>query len=131
MATRSTKEKAEELKKKLEGQFPSATFRVTDKSATRSIGRKVAEREGFQVVEDNGGPMVKAKVTEYLITEVRQCHDCGAEITTVAFGEYGLDECRECEEKRLARQKKELAESIERSRQNVAEWEWRDAWEEA
>lgn len=129
MASRSTLKKAQELKAKFEANHPNAEIRIIDRSGIARIGRGVAESNGFEIVEDDGGIMVTINEVRFEVLEVRHCK-CGAEILTAAIGEWGLDECQACKETRETRQRIELDESIERSHQAVAEMTWRGEWEE-
>lgn len=121
MAGRQTATEAQELKRSLEQAFPTRAFRIIDNSTKRTIGRGVAKRNGYTIIEDDGGIMVKVNYTEYLVLEVRKC-DCGAEILTAAIGEDGLSECLDCRSKRHGQQNTNSA--------SVREWTARDAWEE-
>lgn len=128
MATRKSCQAAQELVTKLQKRYPKATFRIIDNSKTMQIGRKAAEMKGFEIIKD-GSIMVMAQVTQFEVLEVRECQ-CGTEILTIAIGEWGLDECTDCHEKREARQAKESQERRLREEQRIAEAEWRNRWEE-
>lgn len=118
MASRTTLEKAQNLKVELEVRHPHAQFRIIDNSKKRHVGREAAEADGYKIIED-GEIMVLAMVTRFDVLEVRHC-DCGAEILTVAIGEHGLDECTTCRTERQTRQKQALAERCERGHQAIA-----------
>ena len=94
------------------------------------MGRMVAEQKGFEILAGND-ITVTVRETRFEILEVRKCRQCDEEILTAAIGEYGLDECAACREKRQARQKAEGQARAERARREVREWDARDAWEEA
>ena len=128
MASRSTMKEAKKIKSDWETKYPNRTFCIIDRSAEMQIGRKAAEMEGFEVIEDNDDWSVLAKVTQFDILEIRQC-GCGAEILTAAVGEDGLNECKDCKARRRVRQEKELAARIDRNRRATAEWQARDKWE--
>lgn len=119
MASRTTLRKAEELKEQMQEWVPAVTLRIIDRSETRRIGRGVAEMEGYKIVEDDGGIMVLAEVTQFDVVEVRQCA-CGAEVLTIAIGEAGLDECQACKRKRQKWQAEESMHSSQASRASVA-----------
>ena len=118
MASRTTLEKAQNLKAELQARHPRAEFRIIDDSKERHIGRNAAEADGYKIIED-GEITVLAMVTKFDVLEVRHC-DCGAEILTIAIGEHSLNECVTCRTERQARQKQALAESCERGRQAMA-----------
>ena len=118
MASRTTLEKAQNLKVELQVRHPCAEFRIIDDSKERRVGRSAAEADGYKIIED-GEITVLAMVTRFDVLEVRRC-ECGAEILTAAIGEHGLDECATCRIERQARQKQALAESCERGRQAMA-----------
>jgi hypothetical protein len=98
MATRKTLTEAEELSAKLQIAHPTAKIRIIANHREMRIGRAVAERQGYEVLGDDGGIMVLAQVTEFSILEVRHC-DCGVELLTAAIGEYGVDMCQKCAER--------------------------------
>lgn len=127
MASRSTLQKAQEVKAEIESRHPGIKIRITDESGVHQMGRAVAERKGFEIVEDNGGCMVTVKETYFDISEVRICTGCGVEILTAAIGEDTLNECTTCRERRLEKQEKELQASIERSRQRM---DWAESFDE-
>jgi len=129
MASRDTKEKAIELKQKLEARHPSITLRILESSEERRIGRAIAERKGYEITEDSGGVMVTVNLTEYNIVEVRKCR-CGAEITTIAIGEHGLDECANCEAAREERDSAAIKAGIKAQKAAVDAAAWRSEWEE-
>ena len=121
MATRNTKAQAQEIKEKFEKL--GFQIRITESSGVQSVGRWVAERKGFEIIEDNGGIRVKCKVTSYLIQEVRQCRDCGKEILTEAIGETAEDDCKDCYQT--------YDFTGNESTERVKEMAWRDEWEQA
>jgi len=129
MASRTTLKEAQEVKAQMEARHPGRTIRIIDKSGVAQMGRLAAESKGFEIIDGND-ITVTVKEIRFDILEVRKCRNCSSEILTAAIGEDGLDECEPCKAQRKARQEKELAESIERNRQSVAEWEARDRWEE-
>jgi len=129
MASRDTKEKADELKQQLEARHPSIELRIIESHEQQRIGRAVAKRKGYEIVEDNGGIMVTVNVAEFNVVEVRKCQ-CGAEITTIAIGEYGLDECADCSAAREERDSAAIKASIKAQKAAVDEADWRDQWEE-
>jgi hypothetical protein len=130
MATRDTLEKAQELKARWEVDFPNAEIRIINKSGIMTVGRGVAEMENLEIIEDNGGIMVKVQMPQFEVLEVRHC-ECGAEILTAAVGEWGLNECQNCKQTREVEYAANLQAGIEKSRQEVNEIAWRDEWEES
>lgn len=129
MASRTNLREAQELKAEWQTRHPGARFRIVDNSETMMVGKAVAERHGYEIIED-GRIRVLAKVTRFDVLEIRQC-ECGAEILTAAIGEISLNECKECKTKRQTRQAQELEESIRREAQRLADWDAMDEWEEA
>lgn len=129
MATKKSLKEAQEAITRLQTRHPNATFRIVDNSKTMRIGRGAAARQGFEIVEDDGGIMVTAKVTAFDVYEIRYCR-CGAEVLTAAIGEDGLDECRTCRKKREERQARISGRNRRESARRVAQAEWRDRWEE-
>ena len=99
MATRNTIEAARALKAKWEREYPDRTFEIVDRSYTGGIGRGIAKQEGYEIVEDDGGCTVVAKVPQFAVLEVRKCRACGAKILTAAIGEDSLTWCQTCKEK--------------------------------
>ena len=73
MASRDTREEAEELKTQFEEWFP---------------GHKIVIRE---------------RANAYDVLEERICETCGSEFTTMAVGEYNPSRCHDCEESAGAR----------------------------
>jgi len=132
MATRNTKEKAQQLKEKLEAEYPGIEIRVVDQSSTRRLGRLIAEQNGLGIIEDDGSGMVVVRMPEFAVLEVRHCQRCGAETLTAAIGEIAMtgDHCQSCEMKRHETYLHELEASCERSAERSREAEWRNAWEE-
>jgi len=128
MATRNSRQEAEQLIASLD---PSRQYRILDNSVSRRIGRAVAQRQGYTVVEDTGGPMVTAQVTEFEVLEVRHCADCGAEVLTRAIGEDYIVECANCEKRNHEAHKHALAADKAREAERVREVAWRNKWEES
>jgi len=131
MATRDTLKEAQELKSQLEQEFPNAKIIIEDQSSEIQMGRMIAEMKGFEIIEDDGGIRVTVKETRYEVLEVRKC-GCGIEFTTAAIGEYSAnDECQDCREKRIDRQRQELDVGVARESARVKRMNWRDAWEQS
>lgn len=130
MATRNTLKEAQDRKAQLEQDFPGIVIEIEDQSGERQVGRGVAERDGLEIVQDDGGVFVTVKATRFSILEVRKCGVCGNEYTTRAIGEYGLRECHNCKNARLERHNRELDESVRRESARLEEATWRDAWEQ-
>lgn len=131
MATRNTLKEAQDQKAQLEQDFPGIVIEIEDRSGERQVGRGVAERDGLEIVQDDGSVFVTVKVTRFSILEIRKCGVCGSKYTTRAIGECGLRECRNCKNARLEQHSRELDESIERESVRLEEATWRDAWEQS
>lgn len=125
MASRKTRQAAEELKAKLQEQHPSLTFKITDVSRTYQMSRATAERWGREIV---GGDATTATVrdAQFNVSEIRTCVDCGAEVLTAAIGEFVIDRCQTCRGKSKADFEASLATSIKAEDERVAELEWRN-----
>lgn len=130
MASRADREVAEKLKAQYQNEYPNREFRVLDKSSTRKVGRVIAERKGFTVIEDDGGPMVTAQVAAFDVLEIRKCADCGSEVLSAAIGEDSAAVCTHCRTARRERKEKRSRRRQTTSRQQVAESRARDRWEE-
>lgn len=121
MATRNTQNEANQLKTKLEKQYPNRKFRIVDNSRTMKMGRLAAEEEGYEIL--SGSVItVTAKVTSFTILEIREC-GCGTEILTAAIGEDGLNECRECAKKSKEAHEANLNRSIAENKAEVDRYE--------
>lgn len=116
MASRSIRQEAKQVQQKFQEEYPTATFRIIEDSTTTRIGRFVAEQNGYEIVEDNGGSFVTAIMTTYYIVEVRSCNLCGAEVLTHAIGEMSYDLCSGC---RTAYQDSERGASAEQQRRSA------------
>ncbi len=129
MASRKTRQAAQELKAKFQERHPDLTFRVTDVSRTYPMSRATAERWGREII---GGDETTATVrdAQFNVSEIRTCVDCGAEILTAAIGEIGDDRCLACREASKAAFAAELAARKKVSAAFSAEREWRNDWEE-
>lgn len=129
MASRKSQAKAQELIEKMQANFPDATFRIVDNSATQRIGRIVAEEDGLEIVEDNGGIMVTARVSRFDVLEARICHSCGSEFLTRAIGEHGPT-CKTCRDSSAINFNAELKTRIAQKQEQSREREWRNNHEE-
>ena len=129
MASRSTMTAATELMKKWQTEYPEASFRIIENSEIREVGRALAEREGYTIMEDDGSRWVLANVTRFDILEVRHCA-CGAEILTAAVGEYGLSQCQDCSEMLAARHAREMDSNCQIEAARIMELEIRDRQEQ-
>ena len=129
MASRKTRQAAQELKAKFQERHPDLIFKITDVSRTYQMSRATAERWGREII---GGDETTATVrdAQFKVSEVRICVDCGAEILTAAIGEIGDDRCPTCRETSKAAFKAELTARKAASAKLSAEREWRNNWEE-
>jgi hypothetical protein len=97
MATRETKEQAQELLEKFQARWPNLSFRLTDESTSR--------------------------YSQFGVYEVRACQDCGAEILTAAIGEDSINRCRTCKDKAARAEEEQsrqaCAKSAERTRRHA------------
>jgi len=130
MATRNSKIEAEALVKDLVEQYPHRQFRILDNSASRRIGRAVAQNAGYSIIEDTGGPMVTAQVVEFEVLEVRHCGNCGAEVLTRAIGEDSVTHCAQCGKQHHEAHVQQLAADKAREAERVRIAVARDEWEE-
>lgn len=125
MASRNTKAEAQDLRNEIEARFPGVDIRIVDKSAVRKVGRKIAERQGLEILKDDGRFMVKVFEPKFEVLEVRTCR-CGAEVLTAAIGEDSLDECPACRAARKERQERDLETRIARKaadRERFERWD--------
>jgi len=76
MAVRSTEKEIQELLEQLKAKYPQARFEIEKRTYYQCASRP--------------------EVTDWLLYEVRHCARCGAEVDTVAIGEYGPMLCHEC-----------------------------------
>jgi len=130
MASRTTLKAAQELKEQMQARHPGIVLRIEDNSKAMRIGRGAARSEGFEILEDTGAIMVLAQVSRFDVVEVRHC-SCGAEITTIAIGEAGLDECASCRRERELRNEQYHEDRSARQAHSVREWAARDEGEES
>ena len=66
----------------------------------------------------------------FWLVEVRKCDGCGNDYDTKAIGLATLDECQDCKEKNTARHEKELAVSIGRGNEEIAQHDaFAEFWE--
>lgn len=119
MAWRTTREAAEAVAADVRTNHPGVSISVVDRSEERYVGRIAAEEEGWQVLEDNGGPMVKVWATMFFVLEARQCRVCGTEIFTEAYGEANSDLCPRHEAEARERNEIETRRRVEESRRKV------------
>ncbi len=112
-------------------RMKNGEYRVINHSATRKIGRKAAEWENYEIVEDTGELTVLAKVPSFHVVQVLHCDVCGAEILTRAIGEdRAVTLCPTHAVEREAKLEAEVAQGIEQSAREAARWAARDEWEE-
>ena len=103
MATRGTRQEAQEVKEGLETRYPNRQICIVERSDERRIGKPAAVAQGLEIIEDDDYIDV-AKVTWFDILEARQCSRCGGEYLTAAIGEDDpLGECKDCRAGRKAR----------------------------
>lgn len=128
MASRNTFAEAQELKAQFKQDYPGIKIIVLSSKTERRMGRAVAERKGFEIVEDSGGIMVTVKETRFEILEARTC-GCGKEYTTRAIGEIDSGKCDKCSKVGAQRHGQELSEGVQRENERTAKVVAMNDWE--